>query len=194
MHTWEEVGKNMIRILLSFLSHLSRREKLIFYGALTVLGFVLLDRLMLNPIVSEMRLLDEKISNKKASIKEALHIISQKDRLGKETRIYAIYLEGASSDEEEIFTFLKYIENLAGKSSVSLMDIKRSGIKEEILSKKYFIRLSCEAQVEQIIDFFYNIESSNMLLLRIEKWNIAPKAEGSSIINCTMDISKFVIL
>ena len=183
----------MLKILLSFLSHLSRRERLMFYGALTVFLLVLLDRLMLNPIMSEMRLLDEKICNEKASIKEALYIISQKDRLGRETRLYATYLERTSSDEEEILSFLKYVENLTAKSSVSLTGIKASGIKEETLSKKYFIRLSCEAQMEQIIDFLYDIESSNRLL-RIEKWHMTPKAEGSSIINCTMDISKFVIL
>jgi hypothetical protein len=178
-----------MQAFLLFLSRLSKRERLIFYAAAGVVSLLLLDRLMLKPIISQAASLNIKINHKKVSIKEALLIISQKERLDKESNIYMPYLEKALSDEDEKHALLKYIGNLADSSPVSVTYIKMSGIKEETLLKKYHLRLICVAQMEQIVNFFYNIENSKKLI-KIEKWHIKTEA---GVTKCTMDISKAVI-
>jgi Tfp pilus assembly protein PilO len=71
--------------------------------------------------------------------------------------------------------------------------MKPSGLKEEKdNTKKYLVSLSCEGQMEQIMDFMYNVENSRKFLT-IEKYQISPKTKESSVINCTMTISKIVI-
>ena len=46
--------------------------------------------------------------------------------------------------------------------------------------------------MEQLVDFMYNIENSDKLLM-IEKYQISPKSKESSVAKCAMSISKIVI-
>jgi len=176
----------------SFFLNLSKRERLILYVAAGFISLTILDRLIVNPVLSKMRSLDEGIKQEITRIKRDLHILAQKDRIIKESKKYARYSIEDTPEEEITTSLLKEIENLANENSVYLIDIKPSGIKEETVYSKYFVKISCEAQMEQIINFMYNIEKSSNLL-NIEQYNITPKSEGSSIAQCSMVISRAVI-
>jgi Tfp pilus assembly protein PilO len=89
-------------------------------------------------------------------------------------------------------SLLKEIESFANKSSVYLVDMKPAGLKPSDSSKKYLISLNCEAQMEQLSDFMYNIENSNKLLT-IEKYQISPKSKESSVVRCSMSIAKIIM-
>ncbi len=182
-----------IRRFYTFFSHLSKRERVILYIAIAFLSLTILDRLIIHPVLSRMRFLDEEIRQEKLRIKRDLHILSQKDRIIEESQEYKRYFTEEDLSTEEITTsLLKEIGSLATKTSVCLIDIKPTGIKEGDMYKKYYVNLSCEAEMVKIIHFIYNIENSNSLL-RIEKFNIGPKSEGTSIARCNMTISKTAI-
>ena len=181
-----------IKKFYSFVSHLSKRERIVFYIALGVISLVILDRLVIYPVLARMRSLDEEIKEERARIKRDLHILAQKERIIEESQKYAPYSIKDLSTEEVTTLLLKEIGNLANETSVYLIDIKPTGIKEEDVYRKYLVNLSCEAQMEQIINFIYSIEDSHSLL-KIEKYNINPKSEDSSIARCSMVISKTVI-
>ena len=181
-----------IKKFYTFVSHLSKRERIIFYITVGILSLIILDRLIIYPVLSKMRSLDEGIGQEKTLIKRDLHILSQKERIIQEAEKYAAYSIQDLSTEEVTTLLLKEIGNLANKTSVYLIDIKPTGIKEEDVYRKYLVNLSCEAQMEQIISFMYSIEDSNSLL-KIEKYNISPKSEDSSIARCSMVISKTAI-
>ncbi|HNW40109.1 MAG TPA: GspMb/PilO family protein, partial [Candidatus Omnitrophota bacterium] len=87
----------------------------------------------------------------------------------------------------------KEIESLASKSSVYLVDMKPSGTKESGSSKRIMINLNCEAQMEQLVDFMYNLENSN-ILLSIEKYQLTPKTKESSVAKCSISVYKVVAL
>ena len=139
-----------------------------------------------------MKSLNEEIQEKQSSIRKNLHILAQKDRISSEITKYTTFLSSTESDEEEMTSLLKEIEGLANKSSVYLVDMKPAGLKSAGSSKKYLISLNCEAQMEQLTDFMYNIENSNKLLT-IEKYQIAPKSKESSVVRCSMSIAKIVM-
>ncbi|MFH1339457.1 MAG: type 4a pilus biogenesis protein PilO [Candidatus Omnitrophota bacterium] len=176
----------------AFFSHLSRREKIIFYVALGFFVLTILDRLIIYPVLSKVRSLSEEIREEKAQIKKDLHILAQKERVIEESKKYARYSIQDLSTEEVTTSLLKEIGDLANKTGVYLLDIKPTGVKEGTVFRKYYVSLSCEAQMEQIINFMYSLESSNSLL-RVEKYNISPKSEGSSIARCSMIIVKTAI-
>jgi DNA-directed RNA polymerase subunit F len=176
----------------AFFSNLSRREKIIFYVALGFLTLTILDRLIIYPVLSKIKSLNEEIRIEKTQIKKDLHILAQKERILKETKKYARYSIQDLSAEEVATALLKEIGDLANKTAVYLVDIKPTGVKEGSVFRKYYVSLSCEAQMEQIFNFMYKLESSNSLL-RIEKYNISPKSEGSSIARCSIIISKTAI-
>jgi DNA-directed RNA polymerase subunit F len=181
-----------IKKFYTFFSHLSKRERLILYVALGFISLTILDRLIIYPVLSKMKSLNEEIQEEKTRIKRDLHILAQRDRITKESQRYTRYSTQGLSIEEVTTLLLKEIGELAEKTSVYLIDIKPTGTKEEVVYRKYFVTLSCEAQMQQIIDFMYKIESSNNLL-KIEKYNISQKSEESSIARCSMTISKTAI-
>jgi Tfp pilus assembly protein PilO len=181
-----------LKTLYNFVARLSKREKIIFYVAISFVSLTLLDRLIISPIYSKIKSLNKEIQERESSIKKNLHILAQKDRISSEITKYASFLSSAKSEEEETTSILKEIENLANKSSVYLVDMKPAGLKGIGTSKKYLINLNCEAQMEQLSDFMYNIENSNELLT-IEKYQISPKSKESSVVKCSMSIAKIIM-
>jgi len=135
--------------------------------------------------------LDKEVLEKTTGIEKNLRILAQKDRIVAESSKYSPFLSSPNTEEEEITSILKEIETLANKSSVYLVDMKPAGLKTSGLSKKYMINLSCEAQMEQLFEFMYNIENSDLLLL-IERYQIGPKSAESSVAKCGMSVVKIV--
>lgn len=182
----------MIKKLFVSFSRLPKRNKIILFGVVFFISFVFPVRLMLGSILSKIKLLNKEIQSQEVTIRKSLQMLSQKDRIEKEVDKYTFFATVAQSQEEEIVILLKDIEELANKCSVYMIDIKPAGFTKEGILKKYLVRLNCEAQMEQIAEFFYKLESSKGLL-KIEKYDIRPKTEGSSIVRCAMSISKAVL-
>jgi Tfp pilus assembly protein PilO len=182
-----------IQALYAFVSHLSKRERSIFYAVVLVVSLVLLDRLIINPIYSKIGSLDKEIREKESDVKKNIRIVSQKDQIIAESAKYSSFLNAAVSEEEEVTSILKEVETIANKNSVYMSNMKPGSSKKIGLSKKYTVNLDCEAQMEQLTEFMYNIENSNKLLT-IEKYEISPKAKESSIAKCSMTISKIAVL
>lgn len=174
------------------IAHLSKREKLIFYIAVIVVCFLLLDKMIIYPIYSHIRNLDQQIKDKETAIRKDLKVLAQKDRIELERAKYASFTNAPKSEEEAMTGILKEIEGLAGKASVYLIDMKPGGVKDMGVSKKYTVTLNCEGKMEQITDFIYNIENSRKLL-RVERCQINPKSKESSVAQCSMSVSQIVI-
>ncbi len=184
----------MLKILRihTLLSHLSKKERIMLYAAIFILSLVLLDRLIIHPIYSKIGSLDKEIREKESAIKKNIRIVSQKDRILTESAKYSSFLSASESEEEEMTSILKEIETMANKNSVYLFDMKPGSPRKMGASKKYTVNLNCEAQMEQLTEFMYNIENSNKLLT-IEKYEISPKSKESSIAKCSMSISKIAM-
>ncbi|MFH1478834.1 MAG: hypothetical protein ABIG92_03555 [Candidatus Omnitrophota bacterium] len=175
-----------------FLSKLSKREKSILYTTALVLSILLIDRLVIDPIYSKIKELNKEIEEKRTGIKKSLHVLAHKDRIMRESAKYKDFFKKSESIEEETTLILKEIEILANRSSVYIVDMKPSGLNDVGSSKRYFIRLNCEAQMSQLVDFMYNIENSEKLL-SIEKYQVNPKSRESSIAVCNMSIYKILM-
>lgn len=177
-----------LAFIYNFLSRLSKREKLVLYCAVFFISLTFLDRLIISPIITKIQVLNKQIQDKEAAVRTSMRILAQKDKIASESTRYSPYISSLKSEEEEVTAILKEIESLANKSSVYLIDLKPSGIKDMGSSKKYLIALNCEAQMEQLIDFFYNIENSDKLF-SIDKYQIIPASKESSVARATLTIS-----
>jgi len=172
-------------------TRLPKKEKFILSVVVFFISLVILDRLIISPVFSKMKSLDKEIHLKESDIKKNLSILAQKDKILAENAKYSSFLNSFESGEDQAASSLKEIEDYANKASVYLIDMKPSTAKEAGTAKKYLISLSCEAQMEQLISFMYNIENSKELLT-IEKCQISPKAKESSVASCSMVISKTI--
>lgn len=183
----------MIRSLISFVSKLSGREKIIFYATAVVVSLVLMDKLVLGPILSEINSLDGRIRNQKTSALRALRILGRRDELEEKINIYEPYFRKPLSDDRAIRALRENINELAAESSVSVNEMKALKMELETRLKRYFVRIRCEARMEQVVEFIYKIESSDEIL-KIEKFYIEPKKKRSSTVRCDMSISQTIIL
>ena len=176
--------------LYKFFARLSKKERLMLYVAGTIVSALFLDRLIISPVFSRLKGLDEEIREKEISVRKNIRILSQKDRIRASSANYGSFSGGKlGSDEEEMTSFMKEMEDMANKSSVYLVDIKPGAVKGQEQFKKYFVTLNCEAQMEQIVDFMYGLENSSRFFT-IERYQITPKAKDSSLARCSIAVSK----
>ena len=171
---------------------MSKREKMVFYAAALVISLVFLDRLMLGPILSKIQYLDEQVKQEETTVKNILRFMSQKDKIMREVQKYESVSSTSRSQEEDISLLLKEIENIAGKSSVYIVDIKPKGMQTGEFYNQYIVDVSCEAQMEQLLAFMYAVETS-VKMLKIDKYSITPKTRGSRTTVCRMTISKLIM-
>jgi len=176
-----------IQSIVAFISRLSKRERTIAYVVIIFISVAAMDRLIISPVFSKMKSLEGAIADKEANIKKSVRIVSQKDRIAVESAKYSSFLTSALSEEEEMVSLLKELEKIANASSVYLLDMKPVNAQNVGSFKKYAVTLNCEAQMEQLIDFMYNIENSKKMLM-IEKFQIGPKAKKSSIARCGLTV------
>lgn len=177
---------------LAFLSKRSKQEKTILFVIVFLIVAAILHVLILRPILSKMKDLDAQIKTEESRTKRNLHILAQKDRIREEIDYFGSYVVPARTQDEETVGFLQKIEEIANKSSLYVIDIKSAGVEAGDLLDKYFVKLNCEALIEQLTNFFYDVESSKKLY-KVESFDIRPKTIGSSVIRCAVTISKAVM-
>ncbi|UCC94425.1 MAG: type 4a pilus biogenesis protein PilO [Candidatus Omnitrophota bacterium] len=181
-----------IKSLQDLFVRLSKREKIVFYGAIISVFFALLFRLIIFPFLSKRESQNEEIKNKKIVIQKDLRLLALKDIIVKESQKYKELFSQKFSPEEQMTSTLKEIENLANEAGIYIVYIRPGETKTEKFFQYYLVNLSCEGEMSQIVGFFHSIEVSNTLLT-IERYTIAPKSEGSRIAQCRMTISKMVL-
>lgn len=179
--------------LLSIISRLGKRERVIFYVTAGIISLLVLDRTVVSQIWTRREQMDQKIKAQEELIRSSLIIATQEEKILKESKYYAPYFSEPESEEKEITAFLKEVENYAKDSSVYVVDIKPSGKKQrDASSTQYFLKMEFEALMDQLLHFFFVVENTHGLL-KIEDYQIQPKTEGSSIVSCTLSISKTII-
>jgi len=182
-----------LKFILTFLSRLSRREKITFYFAVAIVTLTLIDRLLLAPVVQKIDSQESEIKNKEAGIERMSFLLAQKPRIVAETAKYVKFLSKTKESDEEATSILREIESIANNNSMYIVDLKPIGFRDSSEMKKYVVSITCEGQMENVFGFMYNIESSPQLL-RIERCEIVPKSKESSIASCSLMISKIIFL
>lgn len=183
---------NIFKSVVAFVSRLSKRERMIFYVTISIIALVFIDRLILTPIFDRINNLSEAIRSQEEAIEQSQLIVTQEKRIKRESSLYTSFLSKPQAEEKAITAFLKEVETLAKKSSVYLIDIKPSGKDLDDETVQYFVKLNFEAQMEQVINFFYNVNHFEQLI-KIESYQIQSKSTGSSVVVCSATISKSII-
>lgn len=173
--------------LAGFFQRLSQREKIILYLSITIVMAMAVDQLVVSPIHKSVQSVDQRIHDMEANIKRSIQLLGQKEQMMKEAEHYATYAAASKPSEDEILVLLKQVQELASQASVNLLYSKPGG-GETKERNVYRVSLECEGQMDQVINFFFAIENSK-LLLRIEKYSLQPTAKGSSVVKCAATVS-----
>ena len=183
---------NMFERIVGFYTRCSKRERLYVIVAGIVVSILLLDQVILKPIVNTFRNMDAEVADLKNNIRRSVHLLSQKERMTKEMEQFADYSVKSKSSDEETLGLLKHIEELANKTSLNLLYVKPAGTNPAEVAEKYYVTLESEGQIQQLVQFFYEIENSK-LLLRVEKYTLQPADTGSTVIKCSATVSRAIV-
>lgn len=178
--------------MIQFISKFSKREKLVLSISIIFILLALLDRAILNPIIDKMKSFEQEIKATEYEMTKNVKIINQSARIEKEEKRYSTFIKEAGSEEEETAGLLRIVESLASTTNVYLVDLKPGGVEVSGNLKKFIINVSCEAQMQQILSFMYEIENS-AVLLHIAAFSMNPKSNGSDINRCEFLLNKIVI-
>ncbi len=176
-----------------FLAKLSGRERMVVIAAVSIVAVMMLDRIVVGPIISNIGVLGVRIEEKERTLRAYARILSNEKRVKKEKELYAKYSLKALPSEDELAGLLGEIENLAREADVYLVDSSPSGTEEKGVLKMYLIKVDCNGTVDEIFRFIHSIESSRKLM-NIESMRIKPAEKGSEVMKCNLSVAKTVLI
>ncbi|VAX35341.1 hypothetical protein MNBD_UNCLBAC01-24 [hydrothermal vent metagenome] len=180
-------------MLQKFVSKLSKQEKMVFYITLGVVLVALLDRLFLGPVLAKLKAIDAETAQQKISIEGDLKILSYKNKILQKNKVFSKYfLKDVPDDDVVNAEFLSKVERLATQSKVSLVKSNPSEKRKYKEYVEYYANLDCTGDLKDIITFMHLINSTEDLL-KVNKFNMAPKRGTPNEVNVSMTIVKLMM-
>lgn len=175
-----------------FWDKIAQKEKIGLSISFVFLAVAFFDRLIVSPIRTRFHRLDQQIKISEKQLGSDLRNLNQKGRISEEYEKYFLYIRRSGSDEEEAARILGEIEALARKSSVYLVDMKPRKPKETEVYKGYAVEIEAEGQMESLVNFMHQVNTSSQLL-RIETLRLTPTKTESDILKASMLITKVLV-
>ncbi len=176
-----------------FFTKLSKQERLLFFIAAGFVALMLTDRVLLGPILENLRGMDEKIRTEEEAIKRDRRIQSFSERILDKYSQYSAYLDsGKLSPEEIISALLKRIEVTAKRHKITVKNIQPGDTEKKPLYLVYKTGIETEGTLGDMLTFMGKLEQSDYLF-QINHYDIAPKSKGAEVVKCVMDISRIII-
>jgi len=171
---------------MDFLSRLSKKEKRLFYIAVTIIAIVFFDRVVFRPVMNKLESFNGKISIEEKKLEKSMHILAQESTITAEYKKFAQGIKQEQSDEETISSLLSSIEKMGNSVSVFVRDIKPNPVEKFEFYKKFSVKIEAEAKISNLTDFIYQVENSPRLL-RVSDFRMTPqKKETVLLINMTV--------
>ncbi len=175
-----------------FFSKLSKRERLILYGALLVAFIGALDRLFYRPMVNLFDELDQEIVLQENQLRKNMRYLAAREAIHSRYSAYAAYSVTHGADEEEVASLLNEVEGQARKAGLSLLNIKPKPATSTEFSKQYPVEVEVEAQMKELIKFIDGLQRSKYIL-RVQKLRLVPKGKSKAEVKGYLLINRTVI-
>lgn len=176
-----------------FFEHLNKREKILFYITVLFSAVVLLHIAVISPLLKKGDMLLRETAKKEVRCRRNFSIISSKQKIQEDFKMYTGIIKKTASDEEETASLLKQIESLAQKSKVSLSSIKPKRVTEVEFYKRYAVEIEGEGSLRQLVRFLYYIQNTDQIL-KAERLRVNVKSSSSSRLKYSVLITRILIL
>jgi len=176
---------------MELLSRLSKKERRLFYIAVTVVAVVFLDRAVFRPVLNKLESFNGKISVEEKKLEKSMLILAQEAAITEEYKKFAQSIKQEQSDEETIASLLSSIEKMAKSVSVFILDMKPAAVEKTEFYKKYAVKIEAEAKISNLTDFMYQLENSSSLL-RVSEFRLTPQKK-ETILKINMTVTEVLI-
>jgi len=176
---------------MEFLSRLSKKEKRLFYIAVTIVAIVFFDRVVFRPVMNKLESFNGTISLEEKKLEKSMHIIAQESAITEEYKKFAQGIKQVQSDEETTASLLSSIEKMAGGVSVFIKDMKPNPVEKLEFYNKFSVKIECEAKISNLTDFIYQLENSPSLL-RVADFRLTPQKK-ETVLDINMTVTEVLI-
>jgi len=168
---------------------LSKNERFLFYGVCIALTLFLLDHFAVQSIRQRGEQLDEEIEKQELLYKNRSILVANKQGIEKRFGEYDRYLQTKKgSDEDSLSDIFSYLESLARKNDLTLVDVKP---KNENIESEYLVGYPIEVEVEAnlnlLLNFFYEL-SEGVPIIDVKKVLIKVK---NNLLETKMDVEAY---
>jgi hypothetical protein len=185
---------NFINLIKSFLSGLSKKERLLLYAACFVLLLLFFDKVIYSPISQRINGIEDKISMQKELIHKNLLILKHEGQIIAERKKYQdFFSQEGLSHEEKVAEFLGEVERLAKSSQITLINIDPVEIEEENEFSKYKLTIEGRAKMENILRFIYTLDNTDKPIRTIS-CEITPQKRSEYLVQAIIEIEKLIIV
>ncbi len=178
--------------LKEFFSKLSRRERLILYGALMLVFLGGLDRLFYRPMENLFLELDQEIVSLENQLRKNMRNLAIRGAIEQRYSAYAAYSVANGADEEEVASLLNVVEGQARKAGLSLLNIKPKPATATEVGKEYPVEVEVETRMGDLIKFIHGLLNSKYIL-RVQKLRLVPKGKSKAEVKGYLLINRTVI-
>ena len=112
------------------LSKFSRRERTLVIATLGVTVATILYGFVIEPVIRANTRLNDLIEAKSLKLKKGYRLLGREDEIQAEYGLYANMLKPTSSNEEEIASMLKVIEEIARGDSIYITNIRPQPVRD----------------------------------------------------------------
>lgn len=177
----------------AFYAKLKGRERTLFVVATVCVVMVLMDRLVIGPILSQMKLMDAEILAKTQTVRRNMRILSFRDSILTDYSRYSTYFDSVNRKQEEIISrLLKEIESIAAQKSITIINIKPGDVQENPVFHEYKTTLECSGKLLDLLGFMSLLEESDYLF-KITEFSVTPKSKNSDVMKCIMNVTRVLM-
>lgn len=174
-------------------SKLSSREKNILGVTIVLLVFTAGYYGVWTPLQNKFSDMEEQVFSLELKLRKAKVFLRQRDQVLEESKKYPNLTQmDAGSDQEEITKLLDLIAETARKAGVSLSDVKPQSVGADKSTKRYVVELNAESDIQQLIQFAYDLQHSPQLL-KVEQVNTSPKEDKSPTLRSFLVVTRVVV-
>jgi hypothetical protein len=176
-----------------YFSKLGKQEKIFVFAAGAFLFIMLMDRMVMGPIMSHMKVQDASIEAKAQMLERSKKILSFSDSIYRDYAKYDAYLNSPDTNQQEMISNdLHAVESFAREKTITISNIKAGDITESPISREFLINIDCEGTLPNTLEFLKSLESSSYLF-RIKKITLVPKSKTSELIKCSLELIRTII-
>ena len=156
---------------------LSKRERVILFATVAVIGFAVIFNLLLYPFFNKSATLSKEIAITKQKLKKYAFLLSQKEAINKK---YSVFLsqQKSSQDTDTLVSALSELEAMAKETNIRIIDIRPETLtRQQGPYKEALIELRAESDAQGFLKFMYRIGNS-LSLLTVRKFQLSSRANA----------------
>jgi NhaP-type Na+/H+ or K+/H+ antiporter len=159
----------------------SKRESIILFITIGVVGFSILFNTTLVPVLQKNELLDKKIALSKRKLMSYRRLLSQKEKITNEYSRFFSGAPGQGKQGDASVAELYVLENLAKEEKIRIVEIRpRGGAEEGIAEKKPLFFMRTEGGLDGYVKFIYELENP-LSLIRIKSFQLTAKPNAQAL-------------